>query len=191
MDYAEDLRGLLRPLGIYDVDSGVGGAELAAVGGVLTEIFAMLETAEHESNPLTAENTGLTAWESLLPFVPFWLTQSDRRRAIAALLRIDGCGFTKAALNAAIAGCGIRAVVEERDTPMTVQVSFPYNRGEPDDFERLRWRIEQILPCHLAVEYLFIYAMWAEVESHFANWVAIEAAVGNWREIERVGGETD
>ena len=191
MDYAEELRGLLRPLGIYDVDGGIGGAELGAIGDALTSVFAALETAERESNPMTAEDTGLTAWEALLPFVPHWITLADRRRAISALLRIDGCGFTKAALNAAIAGCGIRAVVEECEEAMTVRVSFPYNRGEPDDFERLRWRIEQILPCHLAVNYLFIYARWAEIEVLFANWTALEAAVENWRAVERVGGEAD
>lgn len=191
MDYAENLRGLLRPLGIYDVDGGIGGAELGTVGDALTANFALLETAEREASPMTAEDKGLAAWESLLPFVPRWITLADRRRAISALLRIDGCGFTKAALNAAIAGCGIRAVVEESGEAMTVIVSFPYNRGEPDDFERLRWRIEQILPCHLAVNYVFIYANWAEVEAIFANWKAMESGVANWRALERVGGEEE
>ena len=74
---------------------------------------------------------------------------------------------------------------------MTVLVSFPYNRGEPDDFERLRWRIEQILPCHLAVNYVFIYANWAEVEAIFASWKAMESGVENWRALERVGGEEE
>ena len=82
MDYAEDLRGLLRPLGIYDVDSGIGGAELGAIGDALTENFTLLETAEREASPMTAEDTGLATWESLLPFVPHWITLADRRRAI-------------------------------------------------------------------------------------------------------------
>ena len=190
MDYAEELRTLLRPLGIYDVDSGIGGAELTAVGDALTDLWSQLETAEREALPVTAENTGLAAWESLLPFTPNWLTLADRRRAVSALLRIDGMSFTSTALNATIAGCGIRALVEEADTPMTVTVSFPYNRGEPDDFQHLRWRIEQILPCHLDVVYVFIYATWAELEALFATWAAAEATVGSWQEIERAGGET-
>ena len=189
MDYAEELRELLRPLGIYDVDSGISGAELGAVGGELTDIWTALEAAECEALPVTAESAGLSAWEALLPFVPHWLTTADRRRAISALLQIDGASFTAAALNKTVAGCGIRAVVEETNVPMTVQVSFPYNRGVPDDFDELRWRIEQILPCHLNVTYYFIYATWEELEAIFATWADAEDTVENWREIERVGGE--
>ena len=189
MDYAEELRELLRPLGIYDVDSGISGAELGAVGGALTDIWTALESAESEALPVTAAGAGLSSWEALLPFVPRWLTTADRRRAVSALLQIDGTSFTTAALNRTVAGCGIRAVVEETGTPMTVQVSFPYNRGVPDDFDELRWRIEQILPCHLNVTYYFIYATWEELEALFATWADTEAAVENWREIERVGGE--
>lgn len=191
MDYAEELRGLLRPLGIYDVDSGIGGAELGAIGDALTGVWAALEAAEREANPVTAQGEGLAAWEALLPFTPQWMTTADRRRAIAALLQIDGAAFTTAALNATVAGCGIRGVVVECGTPMTVQVSFPYNRGEPDDFELLKWRIEQILPCHLHVTYLLVYAKWAELEALLASWAAVEAAAENWRALERVGGETD
>ena len=189
MDYAKELKELLRPLGIYDVSEGAGAAELDAIGAQLTDVWTFLEQAERESTPMTAEDGGLAAWEHLLPFTPAWLTTADRRRAIAALLRIGGGSFTPAAVNDTVAGCGIRAVVEETGTPMTVQVSFPYNRGEPDDFDALRWRIEQILPCHLAVNYVFIYVTWEELEAIFPTWAAAEAAVSNWREIERAGGE--
>ena len=189
MDYAYELKELLRPLGIYDVTGGAGAAELDAVGAQLTDVWTFLEQAERESTPMTAESEGLDAWERMLPFSPAWLTAEDRRRAIAALLRIDGGSFTPAALNDTVAGCGIRAVVEETGTPMTVQVSFPSNRGEPDDFNALRWRIEQILPCHLAVNYVFIYVTWEELEALFASWEDAENAASNWREIERAGGE--
>ena len=189
MDYAEELRALLRPLGIYDADGGIGGAELSAVGDALTDIWEHLESAEREALPVTAEDEGLAAWESLLPFAPHWLTLADRRRAVSALMRIDGTSFTPAALNATVAGCGIRAMVEETDTPMTVVVSFPYNRGEPDDFARLRRNIEQILPCHLDVTYYFVYVTWEELEALFATWADAESAADSWRELERAGGE--
>ena len=189
MDYAEELRGLLRPLGIYDVESGIGGAELGAIGRELTAVWDALETAEREATPLTAEDSGLAAWEALFPFVPRWQTTEDRRRAIAALLRIDGTGFTPAQLNAALAGCGIRAHVEESEEPMTVLVSFPDCRGEPEDFELLRWRIEQILPCHLDMVYVFLYVTWAEMEALFAAWSAVQAAGESWQALECTGGD--
>ena len=74
MDYANELKELLRPLGIYDVSEGAGAAELDAVGAQLTDVWDFLEQAERESTPMTAEGDGLAAWERLLPFAPAWLT---------------------------------------------------------------------------------------------------------------------
>jgi len=189
MDYSTELKELLRPLGIYNVDSGLSAAELNAVGAQLTGIWQALETAERESNPVTAQDRGLSAWEALLPFVPAGVTPADRARAIAALLRIDRASFTLADLNDTVAGCGIRARVEETAVPMTVKVSFPYNRGTPENFAALQRRIEQILPCHLAVVYAFVYLTWGELESLLDSWASLEAEIRDWNALERYGGE--
>jgi hypothetical protein len=74
MDYTEELRTLLRPLGLYDVEGGISGAVLGAVGEQLTSVWSGLETAEREALLATAESAGLDAWEALLPFQPSWLT---------------------------------------------------------------------------------------------------------------------
>ena len=189
LDYISVLKELLRPLGVYEVDSGLGAAELCSEGAALNRTYQALLSAEEESNPMTAGESGLALWEKLLPFVPAYRTAADRRRAIAALMRIDGTSFTLAGVNDAIAGCGIRAVVAETETPQTVSVSFPWNRGEPDDFDALRARIEMILPCHLAIEYVFIYVIWSELESLLILWNATDEDAFLWREIERLGGE--
>ena len=189
MNYTDQLRELLRPLKLYDVDGGLGGAELAAEGTELDRAYASLTETETEFSPATASGYGLDRWEELLPFIPAYRTVADRRRAIAALLRIDGASFTPRAINDTIAGCGIRAVVEETETPMTVSVSFPYNRGEPDDLEDLQKRIEQIIPCHLDVVYVFMYVLWWELEALFETWAEVEAAAESWRELERLSIE--
>ena len=188
MDYTSELKAMLRPLGIYDLDSGIGAAELFAEGRALDVAAAALERAEREGVLTTAEDAGLTAWESLLPFVPvFCTTAEERRAAIAALLRIDYAAFTPQALNDTVRGCGIEALVEETETPLTVQVSFPYIYGEPDGLEALRVRIERILPCHLGVVYVFHYATWAEVEAKYPTWAEIVAPGYYWRKLERLG----
>lgn len=188
MRYAEELRKLLRPLGIYDF-GGASGAELDAVGAELDGVYAALLGAEREAIALTAEDGGLECWERLLPFVPAYQTTEDRRRAIAALLRIDGCSFTGKAINDTLAGCGIRARAEETERAMTVRVTFPCNRGEPDGLEALQARIGQILPCHLALEYVLFYVTWEELEALFPSWEALEAGAASWQELERSGGE--
>ena len=189
MDYAKELKDLLRPLRIYDLDSGVGAAELDCIGSAMDGIFDVLEQAETDMNPLTATASRLRKWELLLPFVPASLTAEDRRGAVAALLRIDDCSFTCAGINRTLAGCGIPAEVTETDTPMTVGVSFPANRGVPEGFDELQARIEQILPCHLAVEYIFIFCKWHELETLFSTWQALDSRTLAWDALQRLGGD--
>lgn len=185
MGYAAYLKDLLRPLCLYNLDEGDGSAELDGEGALLDNISASLDLALREGITASAQNEGLSAYEQILPFVPSYITAEDRLRAITALLRIDMQSFTVEALNDTIAGCGIRARVEEGDDPQTVRVSFPCNRGLPDDIGPLMMRIESILPCHLGVEYVFEYLIWQELESWFASWQEIEDKVRSWDELEK------
>ena len=188
MDYAEELRELLRPLGIYALAGSIGGSELDSIGAALNGVLAGLEQAELDALPLTATDAGLRRWEALLPFTLSDCTDAGRRAAVAALLRIrEGCAGPEA-VNDTVLGCGIRATVEETGTPLTVAVKFPGVRGIPESFAAMRERIEQILPCHLGVEYRFAYLRWRELEELLADWPAV-AGMGCWEALERLGGE--
>lgn len=79
----------------------------------------------------------------------------DLRQTAAALLRIGGDSFTLAAMNDTIRGCGLPARVEETGDPLKVKVVFPETAGIPAGFSAVQDRIEEILPCHLQVEYQF------------------------------------
>ena len=183
MGYAAYLKDLLRPMRLYELGTGDGAAELECEGEQLDAVFEALQTAQRESIVASAEDTGLSAYEKILPFVPAYVTDRDRRRAIEALLRIDSRSFTPAAINDTVAGCGIRALVEETDTPLTVRVSFPYNRGVPEDFAELQKRIEEILPCHLEITYEFIFVSWQELEKWLETWLEAEEC-GTWSAVE-------
>lgn len=185
MGYGDHLKDLLRPLRLYELDSGAGGAELECVGAELDGVCAKLERALEEGIVASARDAGLGAYEEVLPFVPSYITASDRRRAVEALLRIDMQSFTREALNDTIAGCGIRALVEEADAAQTVRVSFPFNRGVQEGFEQLKSRIEKILPCHLGVEYFFERILWHELEAWFVSWGELEAPALTWDALEK------
>ena len=51
-------------------------------------------------------------------------------------------------------------------------------------------RIEQILPCHLAVEYCFVYLLWQELEALLPTWMTLEAQCPTWAALEAYGGES-
>ncbi|MGI6028238.1 MAG: DUF2313 domain-containing protein [Candidatus Heteroscillospira sp.] len=185
MGYGEDMRGLLRPLGIYRLDGGFSGAELDVIGSQLDGLGLLSDRAESESFLVTAENEGLLAWEELFPYRPLCLGAEERRKAVAALMRIDGRSFTPAALNDTVLGSGAAALVEETDTPLTVAVSFPGVRGRPEDFPELKKRIDAILPCHLNIDYHFRYPIWLEIEAHGLTWGELDAMTLSWEEFER------
>ena len=68
MRYAEYLKQLLLPLGVYDLNAGtLNEAELYALGAQLDRVAEQLEHAEQEALLATAEQDGLARWETLLP----------------------------------------------------------------------------------------------------------------------------
>ena len=182
--YSGYLKDLLRPMRIYDVNSGAGAAELEALGKGMDGVFAALEAVEREMVVSTAEGTGLERYEALLPYKPVASTLEARRTAITALLTVSGESFTTDALCEALSGCGITAVVEETGTPQVVRVRFPGTMGVPEGIEKLKERIEMLLPCHLAVDYFYKWFNWLELESTFADWQALEMSGLSWAELE-------
>jgi len=187
LDYVLELKELLRPLKVFELDTGLGAALINCVGAELNTLWAKLELIERESNPMTAQTDGLTKWEELLPFVPASRSLTERRNAIAALLQIDGAGFTVSALNSTLSGCGIPAVVRETASAQTVEVVFPGTRGIPAQFTALEKGIEQILPCHLGIQYVFAFLLWQEFMALFSDWNALEAEETEWESMERLG----
>lgn len=184
MGYYDYLKGLLEPLGIYDLESFAGAAELKSIGTQLDEVFAALEEFGREVIPLTASGYGLEDIEALFPYRPSFLTMEDRRRAVVALLRIRNGYFTVDALCDTLSGCGINAVVTESETPMCVEVAFPDNLGIPDGIDKLKQRIEQILPCHLEVSYRYIYSAWGDIMAVISSWKSLQELCASWKSLE-------
>ena len=106
--------------------------------------------------------------------------------ALAALLRIGGDSFTLTAINDNLKGCGLNAVASETETPGVVEVRFPDVPGIPDGFESMRAILEDILPCHLDIRYVYWYITWALMEERFATWGDIEKLGPTWEELEKM-----
>ena len=177
----EYLASLLRPLGVYDLREGtVNRGELAAYGLVLDGREAELSDTAREMNLTTAEDFGLEQIEALLPYRPVCVTAAQRRAALAALLRIGGDSFTPAAINDTLQGCGINARAEEGDEPGYVKIYFPNVAGIPEGFDRLREIIEDILPSHVEVTYVFWYNTWSMVASRHPTFGNAAATGLSW-----------
>ena len=162
--FEDCLVNLLRPLGVYDLRSGaINRGELAAYGARLDHGEEELDHTAREMNLTTAQDFGLERIEALLPYRPVCTTVCQRREALAALLRISGDSFTPEAVNDTLRGCGLNARAEEGDRPGYVKVYFPDVAGIPEGFDRIRVIIEEILPSHVDVTYVFWYNTWGMV----------------------------
>lgn len=186
MRHGERMWELLLPLGPYRRQGGYTAGELAAQGEALDGVEAALETLEREAMLDTAEGYGLEALEGLLAHRPVAAAPAGRRAAVAALLRIGGDSFTLEAINDNLRGCGLNAVVSETGQTGVVEVRFPDVPGIPDGFEGLRRIIEEIIPCHLQVEYVYWYITWGMVEEKFRTWGDIEAGGYTWEALEKL-----
>ncbi len=162
--FEEYLVNLLRPLGVYDLRTGtINRGELAAYGAELDSGLVELEDTAREMNLTTAKGFGLERIEALLPYRPVCVTVQQRRVALAALLRISGDSFTPEAINDTLKGCGLNARAEETEQPNYVKVYFPDVAGIPGGFDQLRVIIEEILPSHVDITYVFWYNTWGMV----------------------------
>lgn len=187
MSYAEYLKELLRPLGIYDLSEGsFNSGELESIGTALDGCLEALNKLCQEMLVLSAQDEGLDEVSSLLSLRPVTTDPQRRRAALAALLRISGDSFTLDAINDNLAGCGLNAKASETEQSGVVEVRFPEVPGIPDGFEEMSKIIEQIIPCHLQIEYIYWYITWAILESKFSTWAELEDAGLTWEELEKL-----
>ena len=153
-----------------------------------------MEEVQREMLICTAEGWGLEAVEALLARKPVAASLERRRGGDGApargpnvsLLRIGGDSFTLTAINDNLKGCGLNAVASETETPGVVEVRFPDVPGIPDGFESMRAILEDILPCHLDIRYVYWYITWALMEERFATWGDIEKLGPTWEELEKM-----
>ena len=183
MSYAQYLRDLLRPLGIYDLNAPFSGGELDTEGQALDGAEDFLEEVGRETDLTSARDWGLENLARLFVRRPVADSPQALGQALAALLRIGGDSFTLEAINDTISGCGVHAQVSETGVG-SVQVRFPDTVGVPQGFDQLKKIVEDILPAHLAIEYWFWYLTWNELEAKFSCWADIEALDLTWEQLE-------
>lgn len=184
MSNAAYMKDLLRPLGVYKLDESFLGAELDCLGSALDTMEQELERIQQEMCLATAREEGLKKTASLFGLHPVTQDPGQLSASLSALSRINWDSFTLSAINNTISGCGVKAEAAETDTPGIVTVRFPNLKGIPPQFEALRTVIEDILPAHLLVQYLFWYVTWRELEEKNLIWQDIQSTDMTWEEFE-------
>ena len=180
MGYSDYLKQTLKPLQVYDLNGGIVSDELSVCGAAMDGIFDALCGIEAEMLPLTASDTGLSMYESILPYAPAAASAEDRRAAIAALMLVDRDSVSIRKLNRTLCGCGIPASVSETGISQVVAVSFPQSQSAPQSIAKLKARIGELLPCHLTALYETDYITWSELEGEGFIWSRFASEGLDW-----------
>ena len=184
MSNASCLKDLLRPLGVYKLEDSFLASELDCLGHALDLMQEQLEQIQREMSLVTASGDGLERMAALFARRPVTQDAGQLALSLAALSRIGADSFTLSAINDTIAGCGLNAVVVEGDVPGAVAVRFPQVAGVPEGFAHMRAIIEDILPAHLLVQYLFWYQTWEELNARQLTWQGMHEQGMTWEEFE-------
>lgn len=153
MSYADHLRALLRPLGVYQLSAeSLSGGELEALGEAFDDLYLRMEEDLREALPVTAEGYGLSTYESLLGYPCLPESVETRRAAILGLLQMHARGSGQASLEAAAAFTGTTVTVEPDEQPDRLSVTLGYTQI-PDHWQAIRRYLGDIMPCHLETHY--------------------------------------
>ena len=146
MAYADHLRKLLAPLGVYDLNAGtVSGAMIEALGESLDDVWQVMQDGLREAFPQTAED--LTQWERVLPVHGAAPSPAVRRAGISHLLGQEEVSCSAAQIEAALAACGVQTTLELDGDTVQVCSSLP----ETADRAALA---RALIPAHLDLEWV-------------------------------------
>lgn len=153
MGYADYLKNTLKPLRVYELDTGIGAAELEAEGAAMDRIDGILSSTCRNMLPMSADARGLAEWEKLFPYALPQNSIADRRTALMAMIRMGECECSEQGMNFVLASCGIPANVSETAAKETLKVTILNDNLSGAELQRLKNCIEAILPCHLDIIY--------------------------------------
>ena len=174
MGYADYLKQMLSPLGIYRLESGYGAAELDAVGDALDKVRAELDIYLDGSVCTSSSGEYLRLFEALFPIVNFAGTEEERRENILTLLAVNDSWSDKPSLEAMLKACGVEAEIVETDDKFKTELRFTQIRGEPTDDEKQVCKA--IMPAHVTLQFVCDGLIWDRAEELFPTWDDLDSA---------------
>lgn len=154
MGHAQQLRDLLAPLGVYRWEGTFQWGSCRARGRPWIRWRRNWKTPSRRCTWLPPRERG---WTGFCPSGPgagggVRGGPAGHRRCPAADWRrqLHPGGHERHP-----SGCGLPARVEETGDPLKLKVIFPQAAGIPAGFAQVQARVEDILPCHVQVEYQF------------------------------------
>lgn len=153
---------LLLYMPLYYRDSGIVNALLSVEG---KEFDILRENIDDVKNQFFIDTAtwGLELWEKEYG-LPVNTEFTDQQRRSRLKGKIRGVGKSDATLIKTLAEAYSNGEVDVSFEDGTIGVKFVGIRGIPDILEVLKGQINDIVPAHLEVVYIFSYLTWKEFD---------------------------
>ncbi|CAH1212330.1 hypothetical protein PAECIP111893_03521 [Paenibacillus plantiphilus] len=157
----------------------------AAEGEELDTVAAEVERLPQQFHPETA-TTAMPLWERELGIPQDAGKPLDQRRSVV-ISKMRGSGTVTRAMieNVAVAYDKGEVEVSEDTENYKVMVTFISTRGVPANLSDIRKAILDIMPAHLAVEFIFTYLTFGELDESGMTFGDIEAAGITFEQLEK------
>ena len=168
MGFADYIKNMLRPMGVYRLDRGYGASEIEAIGDSLDKINALLTMHLVGCNLKESSGDYLSKIESLFPIVNFADGESERRENVLTLMMVNENFSDKASLEKILSACGLKAEICETDEKFVLELHFEDIRGELSDTEAQVCK--SIMPAHTVLKFICDGLTWDSAEARFPTW---------------------
>lgn len=180
-DIAQDMRDYLPryysestvAMNVIDRESTEILAFNSAIQDVLAQFF--IDTA----------TWGIANWERICGVVTDDLKPIEQRRSVIKS-KLRGVGTVTAAMikNVAEAYDNGEVTVTEDNATYTVNIAFISNHGIPENLTDIQAALREIIPAHLAINFLFTYMTWSTLDTHGFTWDSLTTLNYTWDQFE-------
>lgn len=155
----------------------VEGAEMAALNAETADVL--------EQFYVDTATWGLTNWERICGIATDELKPVDQRRSVIKS-KLRGVGTVNAAMIKNVAEAYDNGTVEvvENNAMYTVSITFVSNYGVPANLSDIQAALREILPAHLAINFVFTYMTWAALNTHAFTWGSLTTNNYTWSQYE-------
>ncbi len=185
MNTLTSLKSKLKPLGIYNLQSGtILNAELSAYAKGLEILEAEIEEAEQECFISTAATYGIEFREGLFGYLKTLLSTKERRQRLMYRYKITSNDYTKIKIEEAAKACSIDGYIIENEGKM----SFDFNCNNSFESEQQKKdaisEIQSFLPAHLNCTFDFRDLSWDKINENDYTFNQIDQKDLTWNEID-------
>lgn len=156
--------------------------ELEAYAEGLDLLYEQIYKLMRDLFPETADEDGLSLWESLFGLSGQGMEKEERRRRL--LLRVSAVPGTKAGLIRLGESLGIPVSIAEE--PGTIYC-MAYSDPDEEEVSRFLRSFGGFVPAHLQILLDLRPLSWSQIQAQGRSWQQMDVAALSWKDIESLG----